>query len=79
MMLEQIIVGPLGVNCYIIGCEATKKAAIIDPGADHKKIKILVEKNNLTPIYIINTHGHLDHIGSNAHLKDIYPDIKILV
>jgi len=63
MILETIIVGPLEVNCYLIGCEKTKEVYLVDPGDDLDEIQSVIEKNNYIPIAIINTHGHIDHAG----------------
>lgn len=63
MILESICVGVFAVNCYILGDESTQEALIIDPGADYKRIKRLLDKKRLHPLFIVNTHGHIDHIG----------------
>lgn len=68
MILEKFIVGPLETNCYIFADEDTKEAAVIDPGAEAAVLKNFITKNNLKLKYIINTHGHGDHIGANALL-----------
>jgi len=65
MILEQIIVGGTETNCYIIGCANTKETAIIDPGADFTEINTVVHSLKLKPKFVINTHGHADHIGAN--------------
>ncbi|MFH0771296.1 MAG: MBL fold metallo-hydrolase [Candidatus Omnitrophota bacterium] len=65
-ILETIVVGPLGVNCYLLGCKTTLKAVIIDPGADDDKIKRSLIKKGLSAVCVINTHGHGDHIGANS-------------
>lgn len=65
MILKRIIVGNFFTNCYIIGCKKEKLCAIIDPGDEAEKIKKIIEKLELRPIMIINTHGHFDHIGGN--------------
>ncbi len=65
--LKRIVVGPLAVNAYLLADPATKVACLIDPGADHKKIKDFINKNGLNLKFIINTHGHGDHIGSNGN------------
>lgn len=66
-------VGTLGTNCYLIGCEEKREAAIIDPGFDNvkeaEKIMKIAEKEKLHIKYIINTHGHLDHISGNGIFK----------
>ena len=70
MILESLPTGPLEVNCYIIGCEKTRKAAVIDPGGNVDRILELLEKHRLKLEMIINTHGHFDHIGGNRQLSE---------
>ena len=62
-------VGPLQANCHIVGCEDTKKAAVIDPGGDTDRILLALAKEKLTLTAIINTHGHFDHVAGNPALK----------
>jgi glyoxylase-like metal-dependent hydrolase (beta-lactamase superfamily II) len=69
MIVEVIEVGPLQVNCIILGCEATHKAVVIDPGADIELIEATLGKHGLSVELILNTHGHFDHIGANRALK----------
>lgn len=69
MILETVCVGPLAVNCYIIAQGKEKKAIIIDPGEESKKIKSVLGKYSLIPAFIINTHGHFDHIGCDAEFN----------
>ena len=68
MKVLQLEVGSLGTNCYIAYCENTKKAVIIDPGGDAARILALVNRDGLAVEAIINTHGHLDHVGAIAEL-----------
>ncbi len=70
MKLIPMEVGGLGTNCYILYCETTKEAAIIDPGSDGDRILRQLTKHNLKPVCIINTHGHGDHIGANTAVKE---------
>jgi glyoxylase-like metal-dependent hydrolase (beta-lactamase superfamily II) len=51
------------VNCYILASQKNSQAIIIDPGDEEHKIRRLLNKYQLTPGFIINTHGHYDHIG----------------
>jgi glyoxylase-like metal-dependent hydrolase (beta-lactamase superfamily II) len=63
MILENICVGPFQVNCYILASSVGSQAIIIDPGDEESKVRQVLEKNRLKPAFIINTHGHIDHIG----------------
>ncbi|MBW1749515.1 MAG: MBL fold metallo-hydrolase, partial [Deltaproteobacteria bacterium] len=64
MKIQQLTVGVMGVCCYIVSCEKTNKAAIIDPGGDEEKIMDACNRDNLEVIYIIATHWHPDHVCS---------------
>jgi glyoxylase-like metal-dependent hydrolase (beta-lactamase superfamily II) len=63
MIFETLVLGPLGVNCYILASGRRKRAVIIDPGAEPRKIKRVLQRHELEPGIVINTHGHYDHIG----------------
>ncbi len=56
-------------NCYVVGCEETKKGVIIDPGDEVDRILMEAVEEKLSIVYIINTHGHFDHVGGNSRLK----------
>ena len=68
MFIETLAVGPLQVNCFIVACEQSHKAAVIDPGDDGEYILAAIEDAGLSVEMIVNTHGHFDHIGGNRHL-----------
>lgn len=70
MILETIVVGPLQVNCYLVGCEKSREVAVIDPGDDVERILESLKKANLKAVYIINTHEHFDHVGGNKRLHE---------
>ena len=57
-------------NCTLIWCEATRKAAVIDPGGDVDKILAAIKQSNVTVEKIWLTHGHIDHVGGAADLRD---------
>jgi glyoxylase-like metal-dependent hydrolase (beta-lactamase superfamily II) len=63
MILEKVNVGPMEANCYILAAQDNSSAIIIDPGAQERKIRQVLEKHKLTCALVINTHGHYDHIG----------------
>ena len=60
----------LQTNCYILACEDTKKAVIVDPGDEGEKIDSLIEKEGLDPVLVVNTHAHYDHIGADCYFHD---------
>ena len=79
MKIESIMVGPLGVNCYIAADPTTKEAVVIDPGADGQELLDYIRQEGLVIRYIINTHGHADHIGANEELKDSLPLVPLCI
>ncbi len=70
MIVKELTVGPFMSNCFILGCEKTKEAAVIDPGAEADRILLSLAESKLKVKYIINTHGHVDHVGGNKRMKD---------
>jgi len=78
LIIKSLPVGPLYTNCFIIGCEDTKEAAVVDPGGDSDKILMSLADEKLTLKYIINTHGHFDHVAGNKKLKET-TGAKILI
>ncbi|MDD4939346.1 MAG: MBL fold metallo-hydrolase [Candidatus Omnitrophica bacterium] len=63
MILETVSVGSMQVNCYILASRASGRAMIIDPGDEKRKIERVLRKHALKAEFIVNTHGHIDHIG----------------
>ncbi len=83
MILETVVVGAMQANCYILANSANSQAIIIDPGDQVRKIRQVLDKHKLRPAFIINTHGHYDHIGCDdkfglpVHIhKDDIPLLK---
>ena len=64
-------VGPMMANCFIVGCDETKDAVVIDPGDDTDRILLALADLTLKVRYIINTHGHFDHVGGNRKMKAV--------
>ncbi len=69
MFIKRLVVGPLEVNCYIIGNEKGN-AIVIDPGDEPDRIIEVIKNNGLIIDYIICTHGHFDHVGAVPDLKN---------
>ncbi|MGX7707527.1 MBL fold metallo-hydrolase [Methylobacterium sp. Gmos1] len=65
-----IPVTPFQQNCTLLWCEATKRAAVIDPGGDLDRIRAAIAKAGVSVEKILLTHGHIDHAGGAADLRD---------
>jgi glyoxylase-like metal-dependent hydrolase (beta-lactamase superfamily II) len=52
---------------------------VVDPGFEFDVILDFLAEQNLTPAAILNTHGHADHIGGNAAMKEAFPEAPIVV
>lgn len=70
MVIEKVVVGEIGTNCYLVGWPEQHRAFIIDPGDDYEKIKESLNRKKWTPEFIVITHGHWDHISA-AHLFNL--------
>jgi glyoxylase-like metal-dependent hydrolase (beta-lactamase superfamily II) len=70
LIFESVAVGPLQCNCYILGCEETREALLIDPGEDAELIVPLIDKHRLKVRYILSTHAHIDHVGDLEQMKE---------
>jgi len=70
LIIKELVVGPLMANCFIFGCAETKEAVVIDPGGDADRILLSLADSELKVKYIINTHGHFDHVSANGKMKD---------
>lgn len=79
MIIKTIISGPFETNAYILGCEETHEAAIVDPAPEStKKILEIIQKENLKPIAILLTHTHWDHIADVYKIKKHF-DVPVYV
>lgn len=72
MKIIRIITGIYQVNTYIVYKEGHTDAVVIDPGDDVYDIIDILNTNQLTASYIFLTHGHFDHIGAVAQLREKY-------
>jgi len=71
MIIQQIRNG-IDNFSYLIYCEKTGKAALVDPGTNASECMKEIGKANLELVCIINTHHHGDHIAENSRVKDMY-------
>src|SRR5688572_23189860 len=66
MILETRAVPPFFKNGYVIGCEDTRQAVLIDPGDEVHEMLTAIEHHQLEVRYILLTHAHLDHVTGVA-------------
>ena len=71
------VLGSLATNCYTVANSETREALIVDPAARGDFLVNMYNNQNLKPVAILLTHGHIDHIGAVDELKNAYPDIKV--
>lgn len=76
MIIEIQAVAPFFKNGFVLGCEQTRDAVIIDPGDEVATLLALVERNRLTVRHILLTHGHVDHVTGVAAAKRAF-DVPI--
>ena len=68
-----VTVGMFQENCYLYACPETLETVIIDPGDEAERIIANIQEYKLIPKYIINTHGHIDHICAIDAVSAVYP------
>jgi hydroxyacylglutathione hydrolase len=59
-------------NSWLIWDDVSKQAVLIDPSAPSESLREFIKTNHLELKFIINTHGHADHIGGNAFFKSSF-------
>ena len=79
MKLEIVQTGPIDVNTYILMDEESKEAILIDVGGEFENIKKELDSKEYKINFILNTHGHFDHVLGEVESQQKYPEIKILM
>lgn len=73
VLVESAVVGFAAANCYLVGCAETHEGIVVDPGTmgtdDTTEVADEVRRLGLCIKYILNTHGHPDHMSGNDYLK----------
>ena len=70
MILEVRAVPPFHKNGFVVGCERTREAVVIDPGDEADQLLGAVRDHRLDVVYILLTHAHIDHITGVALMKE---------
>ena len=70
MLIDVLTVSPFLMNCYLLACEKTREAIIIDAGDESDRILKTIESKKYKLQYLINTHAHVDHISGVAAIQN---------
>jgi glyoxylase-like metal-dependent hydrolase (beta-lactamase superfamily II) len=68
--IVRLVTGGFRVNTYLVSCRETGEGVVIDPGGEPDRILAAIQAAGLTIKYIINTHGHADHLLANQQLRE---------
>ena len=72
MEIKKLTLDPLSTNCYLIWDEETLETIIIDASGDTEEIVQQIKNLNLSPRYVLATHGHFDHVLGVTDIKSIF-------
>jgi glyoxylase-like metal-dependent hydrolase (beta-lactamase superfamily II) len=79
LQLQTVVSMPFEENTYIVWLPGRRDAVVFDPGLQPDLVLDVLREQELEVAAIINTHGHADHIGGNAALKDAFPQAPIII
>jgi hydroxyacylglutathione hydrolase len=79
LQIFTVLCHPFEQNTYIVRLRDRTDCVVIDPGLEPEKILRLLDREKLTPAAILNTHGHSDHIGGNAAIKQRWPRCPLVI
>ena len=73
MLIAGFSAGPWSTNCWVVSPGANQECVVIDPGFDSQnRVNELISQNNLKPIAVLLSHGHIDHMWSVTPIADGY-------
>lgn len=75
--VKQFVLGSFLTNCYLL--ELNGEALLLDPAVPSQEVREHIEREALSLRYILNTHGHIDHIGGNRFFKECFPQAQLLI
>ncbi len=79
LQIHTLVSMPFAENTYVVWLPGRSEALVLDPGLEPDLILDFLRQQRLTPAAILNTHGHGDHIGGNAALKQAFPGAPLII
>ncbi|MBN2589086.1 MAG: MBL fold metallo-hydrolase [Sedimentisphaerales bacterium] len=78
MIIDTLVVGDFETNCYCLRSdEKSQGCVLIDTGLDDTDIVRIFEEKQFTPLVLVITHGHFDHIAGLNAMREKFPDMKV--
>lgn len=77
--IATLVSEPFSENSYIAYFDGGSTCFVIDPGLEPDRIAAYLDRQRLVPEVILCTHGHSDHIGGNAAIKERWPDCTLVI
>jgi hydroxyacylglutathione hydrolase len=79
LQIHTLVSMPFAENTYVVWRSGRADALVIDPGLEPDLILEFLRQRELRPAVLLNTHGHADHIGGNAALKEAFPQAPLVI
>lgn len=79
LKLATLVSMPFQENSFVASLAGRSDCLVVDPGLEPELILDYLQRQQLTPALILNTHGHSDHIAGNAALKQRWPDCPLVI
>ncbi len=70
LVVRTAVVGPFAENCYLVGCDRTQEAILVDPGGENRRVLGMRYPGDFRVLRIVCTHGHIDHVAGAAQAMD---------
>ncbi len=79
LRVETIVSALFSQNAFVVWRAGSPDALIVDPGFDPDSILEVIRHERLTPVAILNTHGHADHIAGNHAIRAAFPAAPLVI
>ena len=73
MWLDVYNANPYGTNCWLLAAQGSDDAVVIDPGFEPRAVHALLEASGKTPVAVLATHAHVDHVGEAGEFAKEIP------